>query len=58
MSASERKAAISEATTPEEIGDYWDRHSLADHWDEGHDVTFDVRLRRRHRKAPSHEHPE
>jgi hypothetical protein len=26
--------SISKASTPEEIGEYWDTHSLADHWDE------------------------
>ena len=26
--------------TPEEIGKFWDTHSLADYWDETHEVEF------------------
>ena len=26
--------------TPEEIGEFWDTHSLADYWDETHEVEF------------------
>jgi len=40
---------ISKANTLEEIGDFWDSHSLADHWDETHEVAFDVRAQRRRR---------
>ena len=28
--------------TPEEIGEFWDTHSLADYWDETHEVEFQV----------------
>ena len=41
--------SISKASTIEEIGEYWDTHSLADHWDETHKVEFVVRVKRRHR---------
>ena len=31
--------------TPEEIGEFWDTHSLADYWDETHEVEFKVSLK-------------
>ena len=31
--------------TPEEIGDFWDTHSLADYWDKTHEVEFQVNLK-------------
>jgi hypothetical protein len=40
---------ISKARTPEEIGDFWDTHSLDDHWDQTHEVEFEVRAIRRRR---------
>ena len=30
----EQVTSISKAQTLEEIADYWDTHSLADHWEE------------------------
>ena len=33
--------------TPEEIGEFWDTHSLADYWDETHEVEFEVNLKSR-----------
>jgi hypothetical protein len=33
--------------TPEEIGEFWDTHSLADYWDETHEVEFQVNLKRK-----------
>jgi len=30
--------SISKARTLEEIGDFWDTHSLADYWDDTHEV--------------------
>ena len=33
--------------TPEEIGEFWDTHSLADYWDETHEVEFQVNLKSR-----------
>ena len=41
--------AISKAGTLEEIGDFWDSQSLDDHWNETHEVVFDVRAQRRRR---------
>jgi hypothetical protein len=38
-----KKSSISKAGTPEEIGDYWDSHSLADHWEQTHEVEFELR---------------
>src|SRR5947207_8598604 len=37
---------ISKAQTPEQIGEFWDSHSLADHWDETHEVDFEVTAKR------------
>src|SRR5947207_12916470 len=44
-----KKTSISKADTIEEIADFWDTHSLADYWDETHEVEFEVRAKRRHR---------
>lgn len=41
--------SISEARSLEEIADFWDTHSLADYWDQTHEVTFEVRAQRRRR---------
>ena len=30
--------------TPEEIGEFWDTHSLTDYWDETHEVEIQVNL--------------
>lgn len=40
---------ISNARTPEEIGEFWDTHSLADHWDQTREAEFEVRALRRRR---------
>lgn len=40
---------ISKAQTLEEIGDFWDTHSLSDHWDETHEAQIEVRAKRRRR---------
>ena len=40
---------ISRASTIEEVGDFWDNHSLADHWDQTQEVEFEVRAKRRRR---------
>lgn len=40
---------LSKARTPEEIAEFWDTHSLADHWDETEEVEFEVRAMPRHR---------
>ncbi len=41
--------SISKARTLEEIAEFWDTHSAADYWDQGHDVEFEVSTKRRHR---------
>jgi hypothetical protein len=41
--------SISQARTLDEIAAYWDTHSLADHWDQTHEVEFEVRAARRRR---------
>ena len=41
--------SISKARTPEEIAEFWDSHSVADYWDETHEVEFEVRAKRRRR---------
>ena len=40
---------VSEATSMKEIAEYWDSHSLADHWDETREVEIEVRAERRRR---------
>lgn len=42
-----QKNRISKADTPEEIGEFWDNHSLADHWDQTQEVEFEVRAQAR-----------
>jgi CopG antitoxin of type II toxin-antitoxin system len=44
-----QKTSISKASSLEEISDYWDNHSLSDHWDKTREVDFEVRAQRRHR---------
>lgn len=44
-----QQTSISKAHTLEEIAEFWDTHSLADYWDETHEVEFEVRAERRHR---------
>ena len=38
--------------TPEEIGEFWDTHSLADYWDETNEVDFQVNLKSKHNLIP------
>jgi hypothetical protein len=45
----ENLTSISEARRMEEIGNFWDEHSLADFWDKTHEVEFEVRAKRRRR---------
>lgn len=51
MNESDREAltSVSKVATPEEIGEFWDSHSLADHARESHEVSFELRVRRHHR---------
>jgi len=41
--------SISTAHTLEEVAGFWDTHSLADYWDQTHEVQFEVRAKRRRR---------
>jgi CopG antitoxin of type II toxin-antitoxin system len=45
----ENLTSISEARMMEETGNFWDEHSLADFWDQTHEVEFEVRAKRRRR---------
>jgi CopG antitoxin of type II toxin-antitoxin system len=40
----ENRTPISNASSDAEIGEYWDNHDLADHWDETRQVHFEVNL--------------
>jgi hypothetical protein len=42
-------SSISQARTLEEIGEFWDTHSLVDYWDQTREVEFEVRAKRRRR---------
>lgn len=39
-------------TTPEEIGEFWDTHSLADYWDETSEADFQVNLKSKYNLIP------
>ena len=39
--------------TPEEIGEFWDTHSLTDYWDGTHEVEFQVNLKSQQNHALS-----
>ena len=41
--------------TPEEIGEFWDTHSLADYWDETEEVEFQVNLKSEQNQVQSDE---
>lgn len=45
----EKTSDISKANTSEQIGEFWDTHSLSDYWDQTHEVEFEVRAKRRRR---------
>jgi hypothetical protein len=44
-----RLSSISKANSYEGIGEFWDTHSSADYWDQGHDVEFEIQEPHRHR---------
>ena len=48
-----RDSMPSPDATPEEIGEFWDTHSLADYWDETHEVEVQVNLKSRQDLPPS-----
>ncbi len=49
MSANKKATRISKGRTLKEIAEFWDTHSLADYWDQTHEVEFEVRAQRRRR---------
>ena len=42
--------------TPEEIGEFWDTHNLADYWDETHEVEFQVNLKSQQKSRRDERH--
>src|SRR6185436_9037366 len=38
----ENKSSLSGSRSYEELAEYWDTHSLADHWDQTHAVEFEL----------------
>jgi len=42
-----RTTSLSRSRSLDELADYWDRHDLADVWDQTREVKADVRLARR-----------
>ena len=43
------QSSISKARSLEEIGEFWDTHSLDDYWDKTHEVEFEVTAQQRRR---------
>jgi hypothetical protein len=44
-----KKSSISQASSLEEIAEFWDTHSIADYWEETHEVEVEVRALPRRR---------
>jgi len=44
-----RQTSISKAGSLEEIDEFWDTHSLADCWDQTHEVESEVQAKRKRR---------
>lgn len=44
-----KQTNISQARSLEEIAEFWDTHSLADHWEQTHEVEFEVQAIHRRR---------
>jgi CopG antitoxin of type II toxin-antitoxin system len=40
----ENKSSISKASSYGEIGEFWDTHDLAEHWEQTREVDFEVSL--------------
>ncbi|HEY2090254.1 MAG TPA: CopG family antitoxin [Thermoanaerobaculia bacterium] len=38
----ENRSSLSGSRSYEELSEYWDTHSLADHWDQTHPVEFEL----------------
>jgi hypothetical protein len=47
--AKSKTTSLSKARTIQEIGTFWDSHSLVDYWDQTKDVEMTVRAKRRNR---------
>lgn len=45
----ENKSSISQASSYEEIGEFWDAHSLADYWDDTRSAEFEIDIRKTNR---------
>jgi hypothetical protein len=45
----DKMTSISKSKSIEEIAEFWDSHSLSDHWDETREASFHVRATRRRR---------
>ena len=41
--------SVSQSRTLEEIGEFWDTHSLDDYWGKTHEVEFEMTAQRRRR---------
>ncbi|MCP4599295.1 MAG: hypothetical protein GY847_01950 [Proteobacteria bacterium] len=48
----ENKSSISQAQSYKEIGEFWDTHDLADHWDQTEPVEFEVDIQSEVRYYP------
>jgi hypothetical protein len=44
-----KQTSISKSQTLDEVAEYWDKHSLADHWGQTQEAQFEVRAKRRRR---------
>lgn len=49
VSSKTNRSSVSKADSYKEIGEYWDSHSLDDHWDETSEAEFEVSAKRCHR---------
>ncbi len=42
---SKGKTSISNAQSYKEVGEFWDSHEIAEHWDQTYAVDFDIDIR-------------
>ena len=49
MAMSKKKPIPEQFDSVEAAADFWDSHSLADYWDQTHEVEIEVRAQRRQR---------
>ena len=38
--------------TPEEIGEFWDTHSIVDYWDQTYEVQFEINIKPKRKLVP------